>query len=288
MGLIQRLTGYLKSNLNDILTRSENPEIMLDQLIWDMKGAFVKARDEVKEAIMEQKRLESEAALNMEKASEWDEKAIEALEIERPELAKKCLQKKRNFEKLSASLEKTAKEQKSDVESLKKDLSVLKAKLEEAKEKKMMLLAAGTVRKQKERRSKSGEPRLQVDLSPFEKFEQMEAKINLAELEIDAVKELDPDLLCEDDELENELKELEDNEIEKALKELREKAGTSGSTPNYGKDKTDNRDKTDKKEKANKTDKKVKEKNKQNKSEKKKAPESEKIKSGDSKKPLKK
>jgi phage shock protein A len=268
MGLIQRLTGYLKSNLNDILTRSENPEIMLDQLIWDMKGAFVKARDEVKEAIMEQKRLESEAALNMEKASEWDEKAIEALEIERPELAKKCLQKKRNFEKLSASLEKTAKEQKSDVESLKKDLSVLKAKLEEAKEKKMMLLAAGTVRKQKERRSKSGEPRLQVDLSPFEKFEQMEAKINLAELEIDAVKELDPDLLCEDDELENELKELEDNEIEKALKELREKA--------------------DKKEKANKTDKKVKEKNKQNKSEKKKAPESEKIKSGDSKKPLKK
>lgn len=225
MSLLNRITGYVKSNLNDLLNRAENPEIMLEQLIIDMKSSFNRARDEVKQAIMEQKRFESEAEINRNKALEWDEKALGALELEKVDLAKKCLKKKRNFEKLAESLESSAKTQQEDVEAMKKELMALKAKLEEAKEKKMIIVAAGAVRKQKARRSKKGEARLNVDLSAFERFERMEEKINLSEFEVEAVEALDPDIFNENDEFDKELKALEDNEIENALRELRKKAG---------------------------------------------------------------
>jgi PspA/IM30 family len=37
MGIFDRLSTMLRSNINDLISRAENPEKMLNQLIVDMK-----------------------------------------------------------------------------------------------------------------------------------------------------------------------------------------------------------------------------------------------------------
>jgi phage shock protein A len=43
MGLIDRLTTMLRSNINDLISRAENPEKMLNQLVLDMRSQLAKA-----------------------------------------------------------------------------------------------------------------------------------------------------------------------------------------------------------------------------------------------------
>ena len=47
MGIFDRLSTMLKSNINDLIGRAENPEKMLNQLITDMRGQLSKAKQEV-------------------------------------------------------------------------------------------------------------------------------------------------------------------------------------------------------------------------------------------------
>ena len=47
MGIFDRLSTMIRSNINDLITRAENPEKMLNQLIIDMKGQLAKAKQQV-------------------------------------------------------------------------------------------------------------------------------------------------------------------------------------------------------------------------------------------------
>ena len=46
MGIFDRLATLIRSNLNALLNRAEDPEKMLDQLILDMKSQLAKAKQE--------------------------------------------------------------------------------------------------------------------------------------------------------------------------------------------------------------------------------------------------
>ena len=47
MGIFDRFSTLLRSNLNDLISRAENPEKMLNQLIVDMKTQLAKAKQQV-------------------------------------------------------------------------------------------------------------------------------------------------------------------------------------------------------------------------------------------------
>ncbi|MBL8989701.1 MAG: PspA/IM30 family protein, partial [Gemmatimonadetes bacterium] len=51
MGIFERFSTMLKSNINDLISRAENPEKMLNQLILDMKSNLAKAKQEAAAAI---------------------------------------------------------------------------------------------------------------------------------------------------------------------------------------------------------------------------------------------
>jgi len=51
MGIFDRFSTVLRSNINDLISRAENPEKMLNQLILDMKSQLSKAKQEVAGAI---------------------------------------------------------------------------------------------------------------------------------------------------------------------------------------------------------------------------------------------
>ena len=51
MGIFQKLSTVLKSNINDLIARAENPEKMLNQIILDMRDQLAKAKREVAAAL---------------------------------------------------------------------------------------------------------------------------------------------------------------------------------------------------------------------------------------------
>lgn len=225
MGIIKRIRTFVRSNLDEILDWADDPVKRLDQLIIDMRLSYTDAKEEVKAAIIEFRKIQNEADANRGAGEEWGEKALVALDSGREDLAKEALRRKRNCDRLAETLDGEADAQARDVEDLKAQLLALKAKLDEARAKKKALAAASMVRKRRAKTGKSTGARLDVDLTPFDEFERMEEKIRDLEDEVFSTEELDRE--AEADEIENELNDLEKDDIEAELEELRRRARVS-------------------------------------------------------------
>ena len=61
MGIFARLAPLIKSNLNDLISRSEDPEKMLNQVVLDMNNQLIEAKKQVAVSIADEKRLAKQA-----------------------------------------------------------------------------------------------------------------------------------------------------------------------------------------------------------------------------------
>src|SRR5690606_6844541 len=61
MGIFTKLSTVVRSNINDLIARAENPEKMLDQIILDMREELTKAKQEVAVAIADEPKLKAQA-----------------------------------------------------------------------------------------------------------------------------------------------------------------------------------------------------------------------------------
>src|ERR671916_2583369 len=91
MGILDRLSTMLRSNINDLISSAENPEKMLNQIIVDMRGQLVKAKQQVAAAIADEKRLRDQADAEMRQAQDWEKRAMRAVQEQRDDLAKQAL-----------------------------------------------------------------------------------------------------------------------------------------------------------------------------------------------------
>ena len=91
MGLFDRLWTLLRSNINDLISRAENPEKMLNQLIVDMKTQLAKAKQQVASAIADEKKLQSDAENMKKQAEDWERRAMLAVQEGRDDMAKQAL-----------------------------------------------------------------------------------------------------------------------------------------------------------------------------------------------------
>jgi len=60
MEFFSRLGTLIKSNLNDLISKAEDPQKMLNQLVADMQNQLVEAKKQVAVSIADQKRLEKQ------------------------------------------------------------------------------------------------------------------------------------------------------------------------------------------------------------------------------------
>ena len=94
MGVFRRLSDLLKSNVNDLIDRAEDPEKMVKQIIIDMQKELTKATQNYGKAKASE-RLAEKKYLEAQKVSEsWELKAKAALSQGNQELAKQALAKK--------------------------------------------------------------------------------------------------------------------------------------------------------------------------------------------------
>ena len=141
MGIFDRFKTVVSSNINDLISKAENPEKMLNQLLIDMNEQMIESKKAVAMAIADEKKLEREAAENKRQGEEWEKKAMLAVRSNRDDLAKEALVRKQEFEGYAAQLFTQWQAQKESVEKLKISLRELQNKIDEASRKKNILIA---------------------------------------------------------------------------------------------------------------------------------------------------
>jgi len=188
MGIFGRLAQLLKSNLNDLINRSEDPEKMLNQVIIDMNQQLIEAKKQVAVAIADEKRLGKQAANEKSVADEWERKAMMAIRAGDDALAKEALTRKKEHDALASQFHDQWEKQKAATEQLKAALRALNNKIEEAKRKKNVLIA----RKRRAEAMKSIQETMGglKDTSAFETFDRMAEKVDQLEAEAEAGAEL--------------------------------------------------------------------------------------------------
>ena len=188
MGFFGRLATLIKSNLNDLISKSEDPEKMLNQIIVDMNTQLVEAKKQVARAIADEKRLQKQHKAEKNVAAEWEKKAMMAIRAGDENLAKEALLRKKEHDSLEKAYGDQWQKQKQATDQLKTALRALNNKIEEAKRKKNVLIA----RKRRAEAMKSIQETMSglSDTSAFETFDRMSQKIDQIEAEAEAGAEL--------------------------------------------------------------------------------------------------
>jgi len=188
MGIFDRLSTLIRSNINDLISRAENPEKMLNQLIGDMKSQLSKAKQQVASAIADEKKLQSDAEGMKKQAEDWERRAMLAVQEGRDDLAKQALLRYNESMQGAQQLHETWVRHKAETDNLKGSLRQLNDKIEEAKRKKNILIARARRAEAQQRiqETMSG----MSDKSAFESFERMTEKIEHQERKAIAAAEL--------------------------------------------------------------------------------------------------
>jgi len=188
MGIFARLGTLLKANVNDIISKAEDPEKILNQLILDMKDQLVAAKKQVALAIADEKRLKKQLDNELHSAREWEKKAMMAVRAGKDELAKEALSRKGEHDNLVVEYQKQWEMQKAATDKLRRALRALNKKIEEAKRKKNLLIA----RKRRAEATKKINKTMGSlsDNSAFDAFDRMTEKIDQMEAQAEAEEEL--------------------------------------------------------------------------------------------------
>lgn len=205
MGIWQRITTLFKSNVNDAISKAEDPEKILNQLIIDMREQLVTAKKQVAIAIADEKRLKKQFEDSAKQASEWEKKAMTAVNANRDDLAMEALNRQKEAASLAQGYKEQFEAQRQATEKLRNSLRQLNDKIEEARRKKDLLIA----------RQRRAEAQKQIhstlsnmgDNTAFDTFDRMAEKIDQIEAEAEASVELADDL--SGSKLEDQFKELE-------------------------------------------------------------------------------
>jgi phage shock protein A len=188
MGFFDRLSRLFRANANAVISSLEDPGKILDQSVADMQADLVKLRQAVATAIASQKRIQNQAEQAAAQAGTWYERAELALKKGEEDLAREALARRKTYQDTATALNAQLQSQAGQVDTLKKSLVALEAKIAEAKTKKDMLKARAQAAQAQEQ-LQSAVSNLGTN-SAMAAFERMEEKVATLEARSAAVGEL--------------------------------------------------------------------------------------------------
>ncbi len=219
MPIFEKIKRILKSNINDLLDRVEDPEKILDQLLEDMRHELKEAKIQVAAAIRDGNKLDTQYKENLESAEKWEKRAIVFIQNSDDVRAKEALRRKRSFSDLAESYRGQLEAQKESISVLKDGLSTLEAKVEEAAHKRTLLIAR---KKQAEAEKAIHQTVAKISASnTLSAFDRIEDRILDLEAEAEALRDMQQ-LSLENDPV---FKLDPNDEIEDELAKLKEKLG---------------------------------------------------------------
>jgi len=224
MGLFDRVSRVIRSNLNALVSSAEDPEKMLEQAVIDMQEDMVQMRQAVANAIASQKRTEQQYNQATTEANTWHQRAQLAVQKGNDDLAREALNRKKVSTETANALKAQLDQQTAQVETLKRSMVALEGKLSEAKTKKDMLKARASAAKANEQ-LQSTLGRMGTS-SAMGAFERMEEKVLQMEARSQAVAEL------AGADLESQFAALESSDVDLELEAMKAQLLGPASAPN--------------------------------------------------------
>lgn len=218
MGIVDRLSQLLRANVNDMLDRAEDPELMLDQILRDMETNIGAARGQVASMIAQEKELSADLKEVQALGNEWQTKASRAVEAGKDDLAREALRRKKDNDESANLYQQQLTVQTETLQRMKGQLSALESKYQSALSHRDALIA-------RQRRAKSQQQVADTVSSfspsdPSAELERIERKIRGAESKAEATIEM------HDDSLDTQFAELDyDTDVEAELDALKASMG---------------------------------------------------------------
>jgi phage shock protein A len=131
MALLERVTTLLRANINDLLSKAEDPEKLARQLVLDMENQLMQVKTQVAISIADQhlllkKKNEQEAA-----HAEWLRKAELAVGKKQDDLARAALERALSHKRMAEGLAEQHTDQTSEADTLRTAYANLQQKLTE-------------------------------------------------------------------------------------------------------------------------------------------------------------
>ncbi len=210
MGIFTRFSDIISSNINSMLDKAEDPEKMIKLMIHEMEDTLIELKSSCAGVIAGRKKVERKLEEMRAREDLWAERARLAVTKGRDNLAREALIEKRRFSVIAEALENELAEYGGLVTQYRDDISELESKLNNAKDKKRVLVqrhkqAIGKKRAQEDiRRSNSSDTMARFDKLES-RIDQMEAEAELVNMPNKPTIEEEFDNLATDDEIEDEL-----------------------------------------------------------------------------------
>ena len=188
MGVLDRLKHIVQGKTEAALERMERPEEQLTVFVNELNEQMAGLQKSVARAIADEKRLKMDIEDHLAQASDWERRAVLALENGNEDLAREALVKKEDHETRAGGLEKAWKGQHAATEQLKSRLGVTKGRIEEAKRKYTLMVAQyKTAQTTKSVNESLSDPRASSAGAMMERLDQ---RIRVIEAETEAAAEL--------------------------------------------------------------------------------------------------
>ncbi len=188
MAIFERISDLVRSNINDLIDKAENPEKMVKQIIIDMEDQLRKATQGLGTAMGSLNQVKKQLENAKEQSHNWQAKAKACLEQGNEELAKQALENKVKQDKMVTQYQEMSNSMEAQVNEIKSQIDVLKQKLEEARSKQAMLVARSQMADAKSQMAKTlGN---MDSKSAFAKMDKMEQKIEQKESQADAFSQI--------------------------------------------------------------------------------------------------
>ncbi len=188
MAIFNRISLLIRSNINDLLDRAEDPEKTLDQVIRDMASGIQQAKSQVAETIAQKNLIEANLQHAQELSNEWAAKAQLAVQKGADDLAREALRRKKDYDANAAVYLSQLASQTEVVDKLKADLQALQSKYEEVVRNRETLIARHRTAKAQQKVLQTASALASID--PTSELGRMEEKIRLEEARAKAGQEL--------------------------------------------------------------------------------------------------
>jgi len=185
MGILDRFSRVIKSNVNSVLDGAEDPEKMVKQTISEMEESIRQGRKEVVSAMANEKMLAKKQEEALRKAKDWENKAMLALKSGDEDLAREALKRKKKVETEANELEGQRREAASYVDDLRGRVEFAEKKLEELRNSESMITSRVKAARKSPDGTSSGKS------SAMDRFDDLAGRIEAMEAEVEAASVLD-------------------------------------------------------------------------------------------------
>ena len=185
MGLFKRITDIISANMQEMVSEAENPEAVLRQAVDEMDSSIQEARGATARALANEKLLRQRLADEESRAEQCGKSGEKAVAAGEDDEAREWLGRKQEHVKIAAALSDQLSAAGQSARTLRRQLDAMRAKLSEAKRSLATLTARHRAAKV---RQASVDPGVGTDA--FDKFERIREKVEMAEAEADAMREL--------------------------------------------------------------------------------------------------